>query len=172
MQTLQGIYESQSNHFLNHQKLRFMKQITRILSFAALALSVSATSCKKDDSQPASTTKQALIAKTWQVETVIDYHGATPNVLYQRGAANNEDDHSLVRQTFKADGSITYVDQFGTSGTDGRYELFDNDRKMKIGAASVGFTTIVENVKANATQFAYTLNPGDGDSTRFVFSPL
>jgi hypothetical protein len=149
-----------------------MKQAIRFFSVAALVFSVSLSSCKKDPVTQESATKKALMAHTWQMETVINYSSGTPVISYQRGGTNNQDDFSMVRQTYKSNGSITYVDSFGESGSDGTYELLDNDAKIKIGGGASGFSLIGENLKVTASEFAYTLNFGDGDSTRFVFSPF
>jgi len=148
-----------------------MKQVIKFFSLTALVVSVFA-SCKKDDVKQESVVKQALVAHTWQVEKVTNYSSGIPSVSYQRGTANNEDDFSLVRQTYKPNGSISYVDQFGSAGSDGSYELLNSDTKIKIGLASMGLSVVGENLKLTATEFSYTLKFNDGDSTRFNFSPL
>jgi hypothetical protein len=138
-------------------------------SFVAIAfLSAGLFSCKKDTVE--SPVKTALMAHTWRVENVTEYNTGVPTVNYQRGAQNNSDDYSLVRQKYNSNGTIQYVDQFGSSGNNGTYQLLDNDRKLKIGFA--GLTTTVESLKVTASEFAYTLKVGDNDSLRFVFSPL
>ena len=137
----------------------------------AVACLISASSCKKDD-VPAkeSQVKKDLMAHTWQMEKVIEYTSGNATVSYQRGATDNQEDYSMIRQTFKADGSITYVDQSGEAGTDGTYSLLNNDTKIKIGLASLGLSVIGDNIKVDNTSFGYTINTMDGDSTRFLFS--
>jgi hypothetical protein len=147
-----------------------MKQVITVLSLSLLV--VGFTSCKKEEVQKESATQKALMAHTWQMEKVTGYISGVPSVAYQRGVANNEDDYSLIRQTYKANGSIVYVGQFGDSGSDGNYELLNGDTKIKIGLNSMGLSIVGENLKATATEFAYTLKHGDGDSTRFIFSPF
>jgi hypothetical protein len=145
-----------------------MKQVITIISLVAVGF----TSCKKEDVQKESAIQKALMAHTWQMEKVTGYISGVPSVSYQRGAANNEDDYSLIRQTYKANGSIVYVDQFGDTGSNGTYELLDRDTKIKIGLSSMGLSIVGENLKVATTEFAYTLKHGDGDSTRFIFSPF
>jgi hypothetical protein len=137
----------------------------------AVACLIGASSCKKDD-VPAkeSQAKKDLMAHTWQMEKVIEYTSGNATVSYQRGATDNQEDYSMIRQTFKADGSITYVDQSGEAGTDGTYSLLNNDTKIKIGLASLGLSVIGDNLKVDNTSFGYTINTMDGDSTRFLFS--
>lgn len=137
----------------------------------AVACLIGASSCKKDD-VPAkeSQVKKDLMAHTWQMEKVIEYTSGNATVSYQRGATDNQEDYSMIRQTFKADGSITYVDQSGEAGTDGTYSLLNNDTKIKIGLASLGLSVIGDNLKVDNTSFGYTINTMDGDSTRFLFS--
>ncbi len=137
----------------------------------AVACVIGASSCKKDD-VPAkeSLVKKDLMAHTWQMEKVIEYTSGNPTVSYQRGAADNQEDYSMIRQTFKADGSITYVDQSGEAGTDGIYALLNNDTKIKIGLASMPLSVIGDNLKVDNSSFGYTINHMDGDSTRFLFS--
>jgi hypothetical protein len=144
-----------------------MKPIALI---AAIGM-ISITSCKKDD-VPAkeSIVKKDLMAHTWQMEKVIEYSSGNPSISFQRGAADNQEDYSMIRQTYKADGSITYIDQGGESGTDGIYELLNNDTKIRIGLASMGLSVIGDNLKVDHNSFGYTINTGDGDSTRFIFS--
>lgn len=136
-----------------------------------VACLIGASSCKKDD-VPAkeSQVKKDLMAHTWQMEKVIEYTSGNATVSFQRGAADNQEDYSMIRQTFKADGSITYVDQSGEAGTDGTYSLLNNDTKIKIGLASLGLSVIGDNLKVDNTSFGYTINTMDGDSTRFLFS--
>ncbi len=146
-----------------------MKQIIQLISISVLVIGFA--SCKKDTAQNESAIQKELMAHTWQMEKVTSYVSGTPSVLYQRGAANNEDDYSLIRQTYKANGSIVYVDQFGDAGNDGTYKLL-GDNKIQIGLRSMGFSVVCENLSVTPTEFAYTLKHGDGDSTRFIFSPL
>jgi len=145
-------------------------KIKSILVVSAACL-IGASSCKKDD-VPAkeSQVKKDLMAHTWQMEKVIEYTSGNATVSYQRGATDNQEDYSMIRQTFKADGSITYVDQSGEAGTDGTYSLLNNDTKIKIGLASLGLSVIGDNLKVDNTSFGYTINTMDGDSTRFLFS--
>jgi hypothetical protein len=147
-----------------------MKQAIKFISLAVLVFSF--TSCKKEDTQKESAAKKALTAHTWQMENVTTYTSGLPSVSYQRGAANNEDDFSLVRQTYKSNGTITYVDQFGDSGSNGTYTLMNNDTQIRIGLSSMGWSVTGENLKLTSSEFSYTLKHGDGDSTRFIFSPL
>lgn len=146
-----------------------MKSFFLVTATILLAL----PSCKKDD-VPAreSIVKKDLMAHTWQMEKVIQYASANPTISYQRGAVNNEDDYSMVRQTYKADGTIAYVDQFGETGTNGNYELLNNDTKIKIGLSSMGLFVIGDNLKVDNASFGYTIKSMDGDSTRFIFSAL
>lgn len=147
-----------------------MKQIIRLTAALFLA-SIFAVSCKKEVVKPvpAPTVKERLTAKTWQMEEVIDNHG-TPVVTYRRGAANNEEDYSLVRQSFKADGTITYVDQFGDAGTNGTYELLENDTRIRLGMTGSNLSVIAQNLSVSNTRFSYWLVDQDG-YVQFTFSP-
>lgn len=139
-------------------------------SLLALGLfSVTLFSCTKEDPIP-SPAQKALTANSWQVERVTQYTDGAPEVTYLRGGQNNSDDFSLVRQTYKANGSIDWIDSFGDSGGNGRWQLLDGNRKLKLTMETL--STTVENVKLLTGVFAYTLKVGDGDSTRFEFSPL
>lgn len=157
-------------HKPTNQRTFIMKQIIRITA-AFLLASLFAVSCKKEDIKPipAPTVKDLLTARAWQMEEVTDNHG-TPQVLYKRGAANNEDDYSLVRQSFKADGSIIYVDQFGDRGSNGTYELVDNNTKIRLGMAGNNFSVLAESLNVSATRFSYRLVDQDG-YVQFTFSP-
>jgi hypothetical protein len=148
-----------------------MKQIIRITAALFLA-SIFAVSCSKKDvvkPVPAPTVKELLTARTWQMEEVTDNHG-TPVVTYKRGAANNEEDYSLVRQSFKADGSITYIDQFGDAGTNGTYELLENDTKIRLGMTGSTLSVVAQNLSVSTTRFSYRLVDQDG-YVQFTFSP-
>lgn len=148
-----------------------MKKVIRLASALFLsAVLFSATSCNKDeDLKQEPIEVQLLTAKTWQMEEVADViNGSTPHVTYKRGATNNEDDFSLIRQTFKKDGSITFIDQEGESGSDGRYQLLENNMLR----LSWGFiTSIVEHVVIRENSFSYRLVHEDG-YTQFTFSPV
>ena len=149
-----------------------MKRVfTKWSSLVAMILLVF-SSCKKDNDVPVSPLKQALIANTWEVYKVIDRTNELVTVLYERGAPDNQEDYSLVRQQFRKDGGITYVDQFGMHGTDGSYKLHEKERKMEIGLASMGLSTLVQNVQVNASTFSYALKADEENSTEFIFSPL
>jgi hypothetical protein len=142
---------------------------TFLLSLSVLALMLTFTSCKKDKA-PDSPTKQALMAHTWQMETVTGFSAGVPNVTYQRGASNNEEDFSMIRQTYKSNGTIQWVDEFGDSGSNATYSLLDNDTKIRLSYS--GLSATGENLVVTSNQFAYTLKYNSTDSTRFVFSPL
>jgi hypothetical protein len=148
-----------------------MNHKMKSIAFVAIAAILGFSSCKKDD-VPAkeSMVKKELMAHTWQMERVIEYIAGNPQISYQRGSADNQDDYSMIRQTYKADGSITYVDQTGESGIDGSYELLNNDTKIRIGLASLGLSVIGDNLKVDHSSFGYTIKTLDGDSTRFIFS--
>jgi len=142
---------------------------TIVRSLSALFLTVVFISCGKEK-PPVSATKQALMAHTWQMETITEYSFATPHVIYQRGSTNNDDDFSMIRQTYKSDGTIQYVDEFGESGSNAAYQLLDNNTKIRISYAGLSVTG--ENLVVTGNQFAYTLKYNDTDSSRFLFSPL
>lgn len=131
------------------------------------------TSCKKDSTEPTQlSVSQMLTAKTWQVEEVTDHMGGNIDKLYKRGANNNQDDYSLVRQQFKTDGTITYTDEFGITGKDGLWELQDNNKKIKLNLPSMGLSVVCEDVTVTANSFSYKLTyPGNG-YVLFTFSPL
>lgn len=139
------------------------------LFVSATVLLFNFTSCSKENVGH-SPTKQALIAHTWQMETVTEYNSGIPHLVYQRGATNNEEDYSNVRQTYKSNGSIQFVDQFGESGSNASYQLLDQDTKIRI--SYVGLVATGENLLVTGNQFAYTIKFNSTDSTRFIFAPL
>lgn len=142
---------------------------TFLFSLFILALTLSFTSCKKDKA-PDSATKQALMAHTWQMEMVSEYDSGVPHVIYQRGASDNDEDFSMIRQTYKSNGSVQFVDEFGETGSNAKYSLLDNDTKIRLSYSGLSVTG--ENLVVTNNQFAYTLKYNATDSTRFIFSPL
>lgn len=138
-----------------------------VLTLSVVALSMAFISCKKEKTP--SSTQQALMAHTWQMEMVAEYNSGIPHVIYQRGAANNDEDFSMIRQTYKSNGSVQYVDEFGESGSNASYKLFDNDSRIRISYS--GLSIVGEHLVVTDNQFAYTLKYNETDSTRFVFSP-
>lgn len=148
-----------------------MKKLMRLATALILSVALfSTTSCdKEDDIRPAPLEVQLLTAKTWQIEEVAEVNKAgAARITYKKGVANNEDDFSLVRQTFQKNGSITYVDQFGEAGSDGRYQLLKNNMlRLSVGL----LTTIVEQVVIRENSFSYRLTHEDG-YTQFTFSPV
>ena len=147
-----------------------MKKIIRIATSVILSTALfTATSCKKDnDDKVIPIEQQYLTAKTWQVEEVSTTQDGATNVTYKRGAQNNEDDFSMVRQSFKTNGSITYVDSFGESGTNGRYQLMKNNQ-MQLSLGS--FSTIVFGVTIRENSFSYKQEI-QGGIMQFTFSPI
>ena len=142
---------------------------TFLFSLSALVLILNFTSCKKDKA-PDSATKQALMAHTWQMGTVTEYNSGVASIIYQRGASNNDEDFSMIRQTYKSNGSVQFVDEFGETGSNAKYSLLDNDTKIRLSYSGLSVTG--ENLVVTNSQFAYTLKYNSTDSTRFVFSPL
>lgn len=140
-----------------------------VLSISLLALSIGLISCGKENA-PASATKQALLAHTWQMESVTEFNSGAAHVAYQLGAANNDEDFSSIRQTYKNNGTIQYVDEFGDSGNNATYQLLDNKKKIRITYSGLSVTG--ESLVVNANQFAYTIKYNTTDSSRFVFSPF
>lgn len=141
-----------------------------VTAFIMSLVLFSTTSCDKEDNlrqEPMEV--QLLTAKTWQMEEVVSVEpGNQPYVTYKRGAADNEDDFSLIRQTFKKDGSITYIGQEGESGSNGRYQLLGNNM-LSLGLG--GIPIIVEQVIIRENSFSYRLVHGGG-YTQFTFSPV
>jgi len=111
---------------------------------------------------------ELLTAQTWQIEEVTMIDNGISDVTYKRGAANNDDDFSLVRQTFKTDGTITYVDQYGFTGKNGKWKLLENDTKLRLGMGD--FSVIVENVTVSENSFSYRTMNQEGYAL-FKFSP-
>lgn len=161
---LESIYQHQLQNFVYEKDDSFYHRPDLI------RCSFSATSCDKEDEvrqEPMEV--QLLTAKTWQIEEVAEImDGEPPHVTYKRGVENNEDDFSLIRQTFKKNGSITYIDQEGASGSNGRYQLLSN-HMLRL---SMGFiSTIVEHVVIRENSFSYRL-VHEGGYTQFTFSPV
>ena len=114
--------------------------------------------------------KQALLAHTWRMETVFQHKSTNTQIIYRRGAPASEEDLSAVRLTCKSNGTIQYVDENGARGNNARYQLTDNDKKIRISYAGLNITG--ENVVVNGNQFAYTVKYNNTDSSRFVYSPI
>jgi hypothetical protein len=130
-------------------------------------------SCKKEDGPKLISEKQQLLtAKTWQVSEVNEMIDGEKTALYKKGAANNEEDYSLVRQSFKADGKIHYTDQFGDQGTDGLWKLLDNDTRLQLSLLSMGITTIVDDFTISSTGFSYKLKTEGSNYVEFKFIPV
>ena len=148
-----------------------MKKMIRFATALILSVSLFATtSCDKDEDERLEPIEvQLLTAKTWQIEEVVDViDGEEPNITYKRGRTDNEEDYTLVRQTFKKNGTITYIDQFGESGSNGRYQLLPNNML----SLSLGMlTTVVEQVMIRENSFSYKLVHQDG-YIQFTFSPV
>jgi hypothetical protein len=108
----------------------------------APALVLGLMSCKKDnDTPPLPDAAQQLTAKEWRMERVAEVHSGQPEtVVYQRGAAGNQEDFSAVRQRFNASGSLSYTDENGFSGDNARWELLDNAARLKITFGGYGVT--------------------------------
>lgn len=130
------------------KKNSFKTIITALLGIALLA------SCKKSaDVTPVPTVQAQLTDKIWRMEKVTEVHSSTPTVIYQRGAANNQEDFSLVRQQFNNNGTLSYTDENGISGTNSHWELLDNNTRLKITFGGFGVT--FEQFTISAAQFSY-----------------
>lgn len=142
------------------------------LFFLALMLVVCSTSCrsKEDMVPPLSVIKRLLTAQTWQINEVFDVQNGVITPLYKRGATNNEEDFSAVRQLFKTDGRIIYTGQEGETGSDGRYELLENDTRLKLSMPEWGLSVTVNAVKVTSGEFSYQLGTAEG-YTQFTFVP-
>ena len=117
-----------------------------------------------------SPTKQALLAHTWQMETVAEHKSVNTQIIYRRGASANDEDLSSVRLACKTNGTIQYVDEYGLKGNNATYQLSENDKKIRISYGGLSITG--ENVVVNGKQFAYTVKYNKTDSSRFVYSPI
>lgn len=149
--------------------------MTQLLKFSALVMALilvlSGTGCRSKDKEvvlPLSEVKKLLIARTWQVNEVSEVQNNQSTVVFKRGAANNEEDYTEVRQLFKEDGSIVYIDQEGESGSDGRYQLLDNGSSLKL--SIWGLEVKVNTVKVTSGEFSYRLGTPDG-YVQFNFGP-
>lgn len=149
-----------------------MKKVFNTLSIAFMLTASLFTSCKKDAPTPAPTAQSMLTAKTWQVDEVKIYTASGTFTEYKKGAANNASDFSLVRQKYNADGSIVYTDDSGLSGNDGRWELLDNNTKLKVGLPSLGISVVCEGFSVTANTFSYKLHFSPTEYTQFNFIPV
>lgn len=145
------------------------KTMTQILKFSAfvmvLVLVMGSSSCRSTDKDvvtPVGEVKKLLTAQTWQMNEVSEVQNGVSTVVYKRGAAQNEEDYSAVRQLFKADGSIVYTDQDGSTGADGRYELLDNDTSLKLSMPAYDLSVTVYAVKVTSGEFSYRLGTAEG----------
>lgn len=119
---------------------------TALLGIALLA------GCKKSTAVP--TVQAQLADKIWLMQKVTEVRSGSPaNVVYQRGATNNQEDFSLVRQKFNSNGTLDYTDENGISGSNSHWELLDNNTRLKITFGGFGVT--FEQFTISATQFSY-----------------
>jgi len=138
-----------------------------------LAIVSTFASCKKDSvTTPVADAHKLLMARTWQVEEVSEYMSGVADIQYKRGAPNNQDDFSLVRQRFNKDGSITYTDEFGLVGNDGTWQLQDNNTAIRIGWPTMGLFIVGQECTITDHSFSYKIKSGAADEyTQFIFSP-
>ncbi|WP_132055940.1 hypothetical protein [Pseudocnuella soli] len=146
-----------------------MKRLFIYLSAFLIVLS-SFVSCSRESvglNTPSG--KSLLVAHTWHLAEVTELVSGKAIKVYRKGAARNADDYSLVRHTFKRDGSLQYVDQFGNSGTDGEYYLnaADSQLQMALGAQNL----VAEAVNISTDRFEYTVQLSEEDAIRYTFSP-
>lgn len=132
-----------------------MKKNSLKTIFTALVGIALLASCKKSaDATPVPTVQAQLTDKIWRMEKVTEVRsGAAANIIYQRGATNNQEDFSLVRQKFNSNGTLAYTDETGASGTNSHWELLDNNTRLKITFG--GFGVIFEQFAISAAQFSY-----------------
>jgi hypothetical protein len=149
------------------QFFKFPVLVTAVIFMAGMA---SCHSKDKEVTPPVTDVKTLLTAKTWQVNEVNEWDGTSKTVYYKRGAANNEEDYSAVRQQYRADGSIVYTDQEGETGTDGRYELLENNTRLKLSMPDMGRSVTVNTLKVTNGEFSYRLATEAG-YVQFTFEP-
>ena len=113
-----------------------------------------------------------LTSKTWQVKKVTQFSSGTSEVLYLKGAANNSDDFSMVRDKFNADGTVNFTDQFGLSGDDGKWVFNEASRMLTLSWPRAQLAVAVNNVKISEQEFSYDLLEGSTDYTQFLFMPV
>lgn len=150
-----------------------MISFTKLPAFLViLAIVISSASCgsKENTVSPVSGIKKLLTAQTWQINEVTDVQNGVSTPLYKRGASDNEEDFSAVRQLFKVDGSIIYTGQFGETGSNGKYELLDNDSRLRLSMPDWGFSVTVAALKVTSGLFSYQLGNSEG-YTEFIFAP-
>jgi hypothetical protein len=129
------------------------KNIVKTAATALLGIAFLASCKKSTDETPAPTAQTLLTAKTWQMEKVTEVRTGSPTVIYQRGATANQEDFSLVRQRFNSNGTMDYTDEDGNSGTNARWELLENNTRLKITFG--GFGVSFEQFTITANQFSY-----------------
>lgn len=94
----------------------------KLMSFSVFVFftSIIIVACKKDNNNNSTTPltkEQILTQKSWQVDEVLRNISGS-NSRYVRGGINNTGvNYNLLRLTFNADGTGTYVDEVGTSHT-------------------------------------------------------
>lgn len=148
------------------------KNIAKTIAFALLGIATLASCKKSADETPAPTPASMLTAKTWQMERVTEVHTGIPNnIIYQRGATNNQEDFSLVRQRYNANGTVDYTDENGFSGSNARWELLDNNTRLKMTFGGFGVT--FDQFTISAAQFSYKSPFATAtDYVLFTFTPV
>ena len=100
------------------------------LIFFSLALLVFVSSCKKDDTTPAKSKKEIIIANTWVVGEVISSNIS----VYKKGnkPADNIYDLTKVSLKFNSDGTLTGIDNNGKTVSGAKWILSTDETKITI----------------------------------------
>lgn len=113
--------------------------------------------------------KSLLMAHTWRLQEVTELVAGKKIVVYRQGSGRNAEDYSLVRQSYKQDGTVQFVDQFGNVGTDGEYELSAGNHQIRL---ALGTENLVgEAVSIGTEHFTYTVKLSEEDAVCYRFCP-
>lgn len=146
-----------------------MKRIAFALAFVSFLLAGFVSCSKKLVSINTPSGRSLLLANTWQLAEVTEIVAGRQMPVYRRNAPANTEDFSLVRQSFKADGTVQYTDQFGHTGTDGEYELKQGGSKIRM--ALGGQDVVGEQVAMAPGHFEFTARISDQDAVKYRFEP-
>ena len=128
-----------------------MKNLSFIFSLALLFF---VASCKKDDATtPAKPKKDILVSKTWLLAEVTALGSIVAFNKDKKPTSDNLFDLSKVRLIFKADGTMTGVDNSGKAISGGKWVLSSDDTKLTISNTGItgvdGEQTVIQITETN-----------------------
>lgn len=114
---------------------------------------MSVSSCKKDEATPAKAKKDILVSKTWLLADVTALGAIVVFNKDKKPTTDNLFDLSKVRLIFKADGTMTGIDNNGKAISGGKWTLSTDDTKLTISNTNIigvdGEQTVIQITETN-----------------------